>query len=158
MSATNPQASIFVSVALDSETGAAAADTKEGESQVAEIISSLADVGIAAHDLSENELAKSHMRYMSGGVKPLGGEQLYQFDFPEQPGALRKFLTMFNKQSPHWNLTLLHYRYRGAEVSKVLTGVQIPKGDETRFTNFLNELGYQYVNETNNVAYELYCD
>ncbi|KAG8458981.1 hypothetical protein KFE25_006526 [Diacronema lutheri] len=151
-------ATIFVSVALDSGAGAGAADERRGEGEVAAILASLQAAGVSAHDMSDNELAKSHMRYMSGGVKPAEGELLYRFDFPEQPGALRKFLNTFCKQSPDWNLTLLHYRYRGAEVSKVLTGIQIPKGDEARFAAFLQELGYQCVDETKNPAYELYCN
>lgn len=188
------QATIFVSVGLADE-GLGGSDGEVGK-----VIDSLKAAGIAAHDMSDNELAKSHMRYMSGGVKPVDGELLYRFDFPEQPGALKKFLAMcvfsgdtarqpraapiaqvaaaraaafrsplslprrsrvrrarFTRQ-PTWNLTLLHYRYRGAEVSKVLTGIQVPKGHEQQLRDFLKELGYAYVDETNNLVYELYCD
>mmetsp|Transcript_29684 Transcript_29684/g.79711 ORF Transcript_29684/g.79711 Transcript_29684/m.79711 type:complete len:562 (+) Transcript_29684:80-1765(+) len=151
------KATIFVSVELTGVKEGMRVPQERAEEEVAEVIDNLRKVEITASDLSSNELAKSHMRYMSGGSKPESGELLYRFEFPEQPGALKKFLELFNKH-PSWNMTLLHYRYRGAEVSKVLTGIHVPEGERPAFDDFLAELGYHYVDETNNLVYQEFCD
>lgn len=102
-------------------------------------------------DLTDNEIAKNHVRYMVGGHAPnVGREVLYRFRFPERPGALYQFLS---KLSSGWNISLFHYRNHGAAYGRVLVGLQVGLNDQGRFETLLNELGYSYWDETNNVAY-----
>lgn len=107
-------------------------------------------------DVSDNELAKSHGRYLIGGKcsssdEKVSNERLYAFEFPERPGALTKFLKQLKDD---WNITLFHYRNHGHDVGKVLCGFSVP-GDVTdgEFNLFLEELGYKFVDETNNIIY-----
>ncbi len=105
-------------------------------------------------DLSDNELAKLHIRHLVGG-RAIGaeGERVFRFDFPERPGALVQFLREMNRG---WNVTLFHYRNHGADVGRVLVGIQIPSADSSKFSDFLSGLtmrGYSCHDETSNVAY-----
>lgn len=107
--------------------------------------------GYEVVDLTDNDIAKNHVRYMVGGHAPnVGREVLYRFRFPERPGALFEFLT---KLSSGWNISLFHYRNHGAAYGRVLVGLQVGKEDQGRFEVLLNELGYSYWDETDNVAY-----
>lgn len=102
-------------------------------------------------DLTENEVAKSHVRHMVGGHAPgADNERLYRFEFPERPGALGKFL---NTLGGHWNISLFHYRNHGAAYGRVLAGIQVPTKDLKNFRAKLDELGYRYWDESNNPAY-----
>ncbi|PSK74924.1 threonine ammonia-lyase, biosynthetic [Candidozyma auris] len=108
-------------------------------------------------DISHNELAKTHGRYLVGGkptestLKP-GQEKLYQFEFPERPGALTKFL---QAMKDNWNITLFHYRNHGNDVSKVLCGFVLPETAlEEDFKSFLDQIGYKYIDETDNIIYK----
>ena len=108
--------------------------------------------GFKAIDLTRNEIAKSHLRYMVGGHSPLAtNERLIRFEFPERPGALAKFL---NTANPAWNISLFHYRNQGADYGSVLAGLQVPPEDSQEFQDFLKNLGYAYVDETENPAYK----
>lgn len=108
--------------------------------------------GFKAIDLTRNEIAKSHLRYMVGGHSPLAtNERLVRFEFPERPGALAKFL---NTANPAWNISLFHYRNQGADYGSVLAGLQVPPEDSKEFQDFLKNLGYAYVDETENPAYK----
>ena len=105
-------------------------------------------------DLTHDDLAKEHVRYMVGGHSPLAlDERLLRFVFPERPGALMKFLS---NMRPSWNISLFHYRNQGADYGKVLVGLQVPQADAKPFQSFLDTLGYQYVEETHNPAYRLF--
>lgn len=106
------------------------------------------------NDLSDNELAVLHTRHMVGGRGPdLDHERLLRFEFPERPGALRRFLELMQ---PAWNLTLFHYRNHGAAMGRVLAGIQVPPGQDAEFRAYLEELGYPWIEETDNDAYRLF--
>ncbi|MBC8118807.1 MAG: threonine ammonia-lyase, biosynthetic, partial [Burkholderiaceae bacterium] len=110
--------------------------------------------GYATVDLSHDELAAEHVRYMVGGKSALAvGELIYRFEFPERPGALMKFLT---SMAPSWNISMFHYRNQGADYSRVLVGLQVPPKERRAFTRFLAALGYRHWNETENPAYRLF--
>jgi threonine dehydratase len=110
--------------------------------------------GFATLDLSADELAKEHLRYMVGGRSALAvDELLYRFEFPERPGSLMQFL---NSLSPNWNISLFHYRNQGADYSTILVGLQVPVAERRQFQVFLKELGYQASDESANPAYHLF--
>ncbi len=103
-------------------------------------------------DLTDNELAKVHLRFMVGGhAQAISEERLYRFSFPEKPGALLHFLTSMGGT---WNISLFHYRNHGSDFGRVLTGIQVPSAEHEKFTQFLEDLGYEYWDETNNPAYQ----
>ena len=105
-------------------------------------------------DLSDNELAKLHVRYTVGGHAPtVDNEILYRFEFPERPGALMKFLSAMSRG---WNISLFHYRNHGADYGRVLVGMQVPPRDQRRFRAFLSKVGYPWQDETRNPAYKLF--
>ncbi|HNA82404.1 MAG TPA: threonine ammonia-lyase, biosynthetic [Thiobacillaceae bacterium] len=105
-------------------------------------------------DLSDNEMAKLHIRHLVGGRAPqVEDEVLYRFEFPERPGALMKFL---NSMSQGWNISLFHYRNHGADYGRVLVGMQVPAKEKAAFQKFLDGLGYRYWNESRNPAYRLF--
>ncbi len=110
--------------------------------------------GFAAIDLTFDEMAKEHLRHMVGGHSPLAQEErLLRFVFPERPGALFKFLSMM---APTWNISLFHYRNQGADYGRILVGMQVPAKDSKQFEAFLLQLGYPWVEETHNPAYQLF--
>jgi len=105
-------------------------------------------------DMTDNEMAKLHIRHLVGGRAPNAHDEiLYRFEFPERPGALMNFL---NKMGGGWNISLFHYRSHGADFGRVLVGMQVPAKDKTKFKKFLDSLGYEYVEETSNPAYKLF--
>lgn len=110
--------------------------------------------GFEALDLTHNEMAKTHLRFMVGGRSDLAEhELLYRFEFPERPGALMRFLS---SMSPEWNISLFHYRNQGDDYGRILVGLQVPPADKKAFKAFLETLGYPYWNETDNPAYHLF--
>ncbi|MFT0849540.1 threonine ammonia-lyase, biosynthetic [Achromobacter sp. F4_2707] len=110
--------------------------------------------GFETLDLTGNEMAKTHLRYMVGGKSPLAeNEMLFRFEFPERPGALTTFLSAM---SPEWNISLFHYRNQGDDYGRVLVGLQVPPSDKKALKAFLEGLGYPYWNETDNPAYPLF--
>lgn len=118
------------------------------------LIQSLSAHHLNAIDLSDNEVAKLHVRHLVGGHAPQAKhEQLYRFEFPEKPGALLNFL---NSMGQNWNISLFHYRNHGADFGRVLVGIQVPDNDHTAFSEFLSQLGYRYWDETQNPAYQLF--
>jgi len=122
--------------------------------ETARIVRRLARAGCRTLDLSDNEMAKEHMRHMVGGRSALArNELLYRFEFPERQGALMKFLRAMN---PTWNISLFHYRNHGADYGNVLIGIQVPKSEMGDFRRFLTRLGYPYADETRNPAYRLF--
>ena len=133
---------IFVGVAI------------EGDQQRKIFREQLTECGFENIDLTDNELAKTHVRYMVGGRSPdVHGERLFRFWFPERPGALARFLA---SMSADWNISLFHYRIQGGDFGRVLVGLEIPEGQEPQLQVFLENLGYRYVEETENQAYQLF--
>ena len=114
------------------------------------VIDSLEENGFECLDLSENELAKVHVRHLAGGRADVEHERIFRFDFPESPGALQRFLLSLDF---HWNVSLFHYRNHGDDFGRVLVGLQVSESCDKNLTSFLRTLGYQYVEETNNAAY-----
>jgi threonine dehydratase len=106
-------------------------------------------------DLTQNEMAKVHLRHMVGGhgFGRVENEILFRFEFPERPGALLNFLS---KMGRRWNISMFHYRNHGAAYGRVLVGIQVPPEQRGRFDEFLEQLDYQFVEETDNPAYRLF--
>ncbi|MFT6582812.1 MAG: threonine dehydratase [Alphaproteobacteria bacterium] len=118
------------------------------------IMNALSDNGYDVLDLTDNDMAKLHIRYMVGGRLPdLQDEVVYRFEFPERPGALLNFL---NQMGERWNISLFHYRNHGAAFGRVLCGMQVPKSDTAQLTQFLEKLGYNYWPETENPVYRAF--
>ncbi|HJV71286.1 threonine ammonia-lyase, biosynthetic, partial [Ideonella sp.] len=110
--------------------------------------------GFATVNLTDDELAKEHVRHMVGGRSELAqDERLYRFEFPERPGALMRFLAAMH---PSWNISLFHYRNQGADYGRILVGIQVPKADKKAFKDFLDTLAYPCVDETDNPVYRLF--
>ena len=110
--------------------------------------------GFATLNLSDDELAKQHLRHMVGGRSVLAeDERLYRFIFPERPGALMRFLSSMH---PGWNISLFHYRNQGADFGRILVGIQVPKSDKRAFRDFLETLAYPCEDETDNPVYRLF--
>ncbi|MGA1301749.1 MAG: threonine ammonia-lyase, biosynthetic, partial [Burkholderiaceae bacterium] len=123
-------------------------------SEAQAIANQLQAAGFDALDLSNDEVAKAHLRHLVGGHSDLAREErLYRFEFPERPGALMRFLSAMN---PSWNISLFHYRNHGADYGRILVGLQVPKADEADFQNFLAQLGYPHWDESNHPAYQLF--
>jgi threonine dehydratase len=141
--ASPDSAQIFVGLALS-----------QGRSEKEQVVASLAAAGFAVTDMTEDEMAKLHVRYMVGGhARGLAHELLYRFEFPERPGALLKFLQAIGAR---WNISLFHYRNHGSDYGRVLAGIQVPPAERPDFLQHLNELHYAYVEETNNPAYRMF--
>ena len=137
------QAHVFVGVQLH-------AGLKEKD----ELLSALRAKDYAVLDMTDNEMAKMHIRYMVGGrVAGLQNENLYRFEFPERPGALLRFL---NRVGEKWNISLFHYRNHGADYGRVLIGIQVPEAEKAEFKGYLDEIGYPYWEENHNPAYALF--
>jgi threonine dehydratase len=118
------------------------------------LLKTLAKRNIEAYDLTDNEMAKLHVRHLVGGHAPSAEHEiLYRFEFPERPGALMQFL---DSMSAGWNISLFHYRNHGADYGRVLVGMQVPPADKREFRGFLARLGYDYVDETGNLAYRMF--
>ena len=110
--------------------------------------------GFKTLDLTHDELAKLHIRHLVGGKSPLAHDELlYRFEFPERPGALKRFL---DSMAPNWNISLFHYRGQGGDVGRILVGLQVPKKEMKAFRAFLATLGYRHWDESENPAYKLF--
>ncbi len=119
-----------------------------------QLVSDLREKGYAVLDLTENEMAKLHIRHMVGGHAPqVGNELVYRFEFPERPGALFNFL---NQLAGRWNISMFHYRNHGSAYGRVLVGMQVPKQEKGEVKAFLEELNYPYWDETDNEVYRLF--
>jgi len=141
--ADSAQAHIFVGLRLE-----------HGRKERDELVCLLEDHGYPAFDLSDDEMAKVHIRHMVGGyAPPIEHERLFRFQFPERPGALMDFLTAIGSS---WNISLFHYRNHGSDFGRVLAGVQVEPQDQTEFLEHLAELGYAYWDESGNRAYRMF--
>lgn len=128
--------------------------TTSGKGESAKIAQQLIRHRFDTLDLTNDELAKEHLRHLVGGQSPLvQDERLLRFVFPERPGALLKFLSLMR---PGWNISLFHYRNQGADYGRILVGLQVPAKDDKAFAKFLDTLGYPFVEETDNPAYRLF--
>ena len=128
--------------------------TTHGKGESVKIATNFTKHGFATLDLTHDELAKEHIRHMVGGHSALAqDERLMRFVFPERPGALMKFLSLMR---PNWNISLFHYRNQGADYGRILVGLQVPASDSRAFTQFLNTLGYPFVEETLNPVYRMF--
>lgn len=135
-------AHIFVGVAINNP------------SESARLEADLQQQGLPTIDLTDNEVAKLHLRHLVGGHAPQAeNEKVFRFEFPETPGALMKFLDTMGHD---WNISLFHYRNHGADFGRVLVGMQVPPNELSEFNEFLGKLGYQYWDETENPAYKLF--
>ena len=136
------RAHIFVGIGTDSRQNAI------------DLTALLRSRGYEAVDLSEDELAKLHVRYMVGGrSSDVCNERLYRFEFPERPGALMAFL---ERLGDRWNISLFHYRNHGSDFGRVLAGFEVPDTDAGQFDQFLASLGYRHQREERNPAYEMF--
>jgi len=135
-------ASIFVGIAL-----------KEGDKERHIIANSLHEAGYDAHDLTDDDIAKSHIRYLIGGHAGMEDEQLFKVSFPERPGALLNFL---EKLGPDYNITLFHYRNHGAADGRVLVGIQATATSSRAVQDTLQEIGYDCMPITDNIGYQLF--
>lgn len=132
-------ARIFVGVAL-----------RGGEDESREIVRALTRSGHPCQDLSDNDLAKIHVRHMLGGYREdIAHERILRFEFPERPGALADFLRAIGSD---WNISLFHYRNHGSDYGRVLCGVQVPAAELDDFHAHLGQLGYRYTDESANPA------
>jgi len=122
--------------------------------ETSKLISKLQQSKLPAINLSDNEMAKLHLRHLVGGHAPEAKDEiLFRFEFPERPGALMLFLNSMNHS---WNISLFHYRNHGADSGRVLVGMQVPHHDKKALREFLDSLGYHYWDESNNPAYRLF--
>jgi threonine dehydratase len=136
-------AQVFVGLAL-----------AQGKVERESLIKTIGNAGFAVRDMTDNEMAKLHVRYMVGGqARGLADERLYRFEFPERPGALLKFLQAIGSA---WNISLFHYRNHGSDHGRVLAGIQVPPHTHTDFSLHLNELQYAYTEETDNPSYRIF--
>lgn len=136
-------AQVFVGLAL-----------AHGRAEREAMIKTIAEAGYTVRDMTDNEMAKLHVRYMVGGqAHGLEHEHLYRFEFPERPGALLKFLRAIGGE---WNISLFHYRNHGADYGRVLAGIQVPPATRGDFLAHIDELQYAYSEETENPAYRIF--
>jgi threonine dehydratase len=136
------EAHIFVGVAIHKRQ------------EATDLVASLSHQGLPSLDLTDDEMAKDHVRYMVGGRSGMAEhERLFRFTFPERPGALGHFLS--NLRS-NWNISLFHYRNHGSDYGRVLVGMQVPPNEEAEFRDFLERVHYPFVEETMNPAYRLF--
>jgi threonine dehydratase len=125
-----------------------------GHDERAAVIETLRKAGYGVTDMTDNELAKLHVRYMIGGhAETISDERLFRFEFPERPGALLRFLEAIGSR---WNITLFHYRNHGSDAGRVMAGIQVPEVTEREFLAHLAELHYPWIDETANPAYRLF--
>jgi threonine dehydratase len=139
----NHNAHIFVGIQLS-----------KGLQERKALLAKLRDEGFPVEDLSDNEMAKLHVRHMVGGRSPgISNERLFRFEFPERPGALLDFLDAIGTQ---WNISLFHYRNHGSDYGRILAGIDVPQEETAELQAHLAELGYPYWEESDNPAYRIF--
>jgi threonine dehydratase len=128
-------------------------ELRHGLAERTRLIRKLGALGYPLEDLSDNEVAKLHVRHMVGGGKMPENERLFRFEFPERPGALLDFL---NAIGSNWNISLFHYRNHGSDHGRILAGIQVPPNEAAELEAHLEELGYAYWDESGNPAYAMF--
>jgi len=118
-----------------------------------QLVGGLSEKGYAVSDMTDNEMAKLHIRHMVGGHSPaeINDEVIYRFEFPERPGALLNFLSGLGQR---WNISMFHYRNHGAAYGRVLVGMQVAKGQRKELEKSLRRLNFNFSEETDNLAYQ----
>lgn len=144
--ATKDVANVFFGLSL-------VAPPDERPDELKSILERIRQEGFDVSDVSHDELAKSHIRYLVGGVSGVPKERLYMFNFPERPRALEKFLTVLR---PRFNISLFHYRNSGGDVGKILTGIICPDEDLEELENFLHQIGYPYEDCSNSRLFKTF--
>ena len=140
--ASDRAANIFVGVQVSGDS--------DREALVAELVAA----GYAATDLTDNDIAKAHIRHMVGGPAPQAGSELvFSFEFPERPGALSSFLNQLGSQ---WNISMFHYRNHGAAYGRVLVAMQAERSELKALAKFLDGIGYPWTDETDNPACQFF--
>ena len=125
-----------------------------GRDEAAGILQRIEAAGIRVVDLSDDEMAKLHVRHMVGGRSTgIRHERLFRFEFPERPGALLDFL---NAIGTDWNISLFHYRNHGSDHGRVLAGIDVPDGEAAELESHLKDLGYPHWEESDNPAYSMF--
>ncbi|KAL4966254.1 threonine dehydratase, biosynthetic [Aspergillus stella-maris] len=142
--ADEKSADVLMGISLSASTG---------QDDLAKIRAELARNGMTSRDLSDDELAKRHVRFLVGGRSDVNDERLFMFEFPERPGALAKFLRTLR---PSQNISLFHYRNYGGDVGKVLAGIQCPESEKDDLEAFLRDLGYPFTEETESETYKTF--
>jgi len=141
--ADEKKAHIFVGVQL-----------RDGMTERELLVRRLRDAGFPVEDLSDNEMAKLHVRHMVGGRSPaISNERMFRFEFPERPGALLDFL---NAIGTEWNISLFHYRNHGSDYGRILAGIDVPQDETAELEAHLAELGYTHWEESDNPAYRIF--
>jgi threonine dehydratase len=144
--ATESAANVLIGISLTSLAS-------QREAELASLLGRIESGGNKATDLSGDELAKSHIRYLVGGVSGVPNERLYMFNFPERPGALEKFLTTLR---PRYNISLFQYRNAGSDIGKVLTGIVCPEAELKELESFLARIGYPWEDCTNSHVFKTF--
>ena len=140
--ANTTQAHIFVGVQI------------QNRAETAIIIAKLEAEGFNTLDLTDDEMAKLHLRHLVGGRSPVAQDELlYRFEFPERTGGFIKFL---NSMNPDWNISLFHYRNHGADYGRILIGIEVPPTEIADWDDFLDRTPYRYWDERTNPAYQLF--
>ena len=141
--ADNSKAHIFVGVQLSG-----------GMAERIELLDKLRRAGFPVEDLSDNEMAKLHVRHMIGGRSAgIHNERLFRFEFPERPGALLNFLDAIGTD---WNISLFHYRNHGSDYGRILAGIDVPPDETGELESHLEKLGYPHWEESDNPAYTMF--
>jgi len=127
---------------------------RRGRQERNELLATLRAAKYPIEDLSDNEMAKLHVRHMVGGRSPgVANERLFRFEFPERPGALLDFLDAIGTD---WNISLFHYRNHGSDYGRVLAGIDVPDEETGELESHLAELGYAHWEESDNPAYRIF--
>ncbi|KAJ5788296.1 hypothetical protein N7457_003286 [Penicillium paradoxum] len=142
--AREESADVLMGISLSASTG---------REDLAKIMTQLEQGGMDCRDLSDDELAKRHLRFLVGGRCEVADERIFMFEFPERPGALAKFLTTLR---PEQNISLFHYRNYGGDVGKVLAGIQCPSPEKEDLEAFLQDLGYPFSEHTDSPTYKTF--
>ncbi|TVY87685.1 Threonine dehydratase, mitochondrial [Lachnellula willkommii] len=144
--ATDAVANVLVGISLTSPAS-------QRDEELSSLLSRIRAGGMTPSDLSGDELAKSHVRYLVGGISGVPNERLYMFNFPERPGALEKFLTTLR---PRYNISLFQYRNSGSDIGKVLTGIVCPDDEVNEVEEFLRRIGYPYEDCTDSDVFKTF--
>ncbi|KFY30671.1 hypothetical protein V493_01753 [Pseudogymnoascus sp. VKM F-4281 (FW-2241)] len=144
--ATELAANVLVGISLTSPASQRAEELQN-------LLERISSGGLTAVDLSGDELAKSHIRYLVGGRSDVPDERLYMFNFPERPGALERFLATLK---PNYNVSLFQYRHAGSDIGKVLTGIQCPDSEVDQLHAFLNKIGYPWEDCTESEVFKTF--
>ena len=142
--ARDDTADVLMGISLSASTG---------PEDLAKLMEELQRGGMETRDLSDDELAKRHLRFLVGGRSDVADERLFMFEFPERPGALAKFLTTLR---PNQNISLFHYRNYGGDVGKVLAGIRCPAEEKNELESFVKDLGYPFSEHTDSPTYQTF--